>query len=67
MHEQFLKIEAACRETGRDPATLGITAFIGLWFPNLQAKKPSFLPNCLTGTVQKIATAMRDYAELGNV
>ena len=65
MAEQLKKIEAACREVGRDPATLGVTALIGLWFPDLQTKKPSFFPNPLTGTVQEIATAMRGYAELG--
>jgi probable F420-dependent oxidoreductase len=63
--ERRAKIEAACRETGRDPATLGITALIGLWYPDLQEKKPSFFPNPLTGTVQEIAEAMRGYSELG--
>jgi alkanesulfonate monooxygenase SsuD/methylene tetrahydromethanopterin reductase-like flavin-dependent oxidoreductase (luciferase family) len=65
MAEPLAKIEAACREVGRDPATIGITALIGLWFPDLQAKKPSFFDNPLTGTVQEIAAAMRGYAELG--
>jgi len=65
MAERFAKIEAACRDVGRDPATIGITALIGLWFPDLQAKKPSFFDNPLTGTVQEIAAAMRGYAELG--
>ena len=65
MAEPLAKIEAACREIGRDPATLGITALIGLWFPDLQAKQPSFLDQPLTGTVQEIAAAMRGYAELG--
>jgi len=65
MAEPLAKIEAACREIGRDPATVGITALIGLWFPDLQAKKPSFFDNPLTGTVQEIAAAMRGYAELG--
>jgi len=65
MAEPLAKIEAACREIGRDPATVGITALIGLWFPDLQAKKPSFLDNPLTGPVQEIAAAMRGYAELG--
>ena len=65
MAEPLAKIEAACRETGRDPATIGITALIGLWFPDLQAQQPSFLDHPLTGTVQEIATAMRGYAELG--
>jgi probable F420-dependent oxidoreductase len=65
MAEPLAKIEAACREVGRDPATIGITAFIGLWFPDLQAKQPSFFDKPLTGTVQEIAAAMRGYAELG--
>jgi alkanesulfonate monooxygenase SsuD/methylene tetrahydromethanopterin reductase-like flavin-dependent oxidoreductase (luciferase family) len=63
--DRLAKIKAACREIGRDPATLGITALIGLWFPDLQAKKPGFFDNPLTGTVQEIAAAMRGYSELG--
>ena len=59
------KIESACREIRRDPSTLGVTALIGLWCPDLQAKKPSFFDNPLTGTVQEIAVAMRGYAEIG--
>jgi probable F420-dependent oxidoreductase len=65
MASPLANIEAACREIGRDPATIGITALIGLWFPDLQAKKPSFFDNPLTGTVQEIAAAMRGYAQLG--
>jgi probable F420-dependent oxidoreductase len=59
------RIEAACGEVGRDPATLGVTAMIGLWFPDLLADKPRFLDTPLTGTVHDIAAAMRGYAELG--
>jgi probable F420-dependent oxidoreductase len=65
MTDRLAKIQAACREIGRDPATLGITALIGLWFPDLQAKKPKFFDNPLTGTVKELAEAMRGYAELG--
>jgi probable F420-dependent oxidoreductase len=65
MAEPLAKIEAACREVGRDSATLGITALIGLWFPDLQAKQPSFFDKPLTGTTQEIAAAMRGYAALG--
>jgi len=65
MAPRLAKIEAACREVERDPATIGVTAFIGLWFPDLQASKPSFFDNPLTGTVQEIAAAMRGYAEIG--
>lgn len=42
MAEPLARIEATCREVGRDPATLGVTALIGLWFPELQAEKPAF-------------------------
>jgi probable F420-dependent oxidoreductase len=59
------RIDAACREAGRDRATLGITALIGLWFPDLQPDKPGFVDEPLTGTAQEIAVAMRGYAELG--
>jgi probable F420-dependent oxidoreductase len=59
------RIGAACREVGRDPATLGVTALIGLWFPDLRADQPEFLDKPLTGTVPEIAAAMRGYAELG--
>ena len=65
MADRFTKIVAACREVGRDPATLGITAFIGLWFPDLQTTKPVFFEYPLTGTVQEIATVIRGYEELG--
>src|SRR3989442_3624120 len=65
MANRFVKIQAACREIGRDPTTLGITALIGLWFPTLQAKKPKFFDHPLTGTAQGIATAMHAYEELG--
>jgi len=63
--DRRVKMEAACREIKRDHATLGVTALIGLWYPDLQAKKPSFFDNPLTGTVQEITAAMRGYAELG--
>lgn len=59
------RIEAACRQVGRDPATLGVTALIGLWFPDLQADQPGFFDKPLTGTVPQIATAMHGYADLG--
>jgi alkanesulfonate monooxygenase SsuD/methylene tetrahydromethanopterin reductase-like flavin-dependent oxidoreductase (luciferase family) len=65
MAEPLANIEAACRKVGRDPVTLGITALIGLWFPDLQAKQPSFLDKPLTGTVPELAAAMRGYADLG--
>jgi probable F420-dependent oxidoreductase len=65
MAEPLAKIRDACDAVGRDPATLGITALIGLWFPDLQANKPSFFDKPLIGTIEEIAAAMRGYAELG--
>ncbi len=65
MAEPLAQIERACREVGRDPATIGVTALVGLWFPDLQAKQPRFFPTPLTGTAQEIAGAMRGYAKLG--
>lgn len=65
MTEPIAKINQACREVGRDPTTIGVTALIGLWFPDLQAKKPGSFENPLTGSVQEIAEAMRGYSKLG--
>jgi probable F420-dependent oxidoreductase len=65
MTEPIARIEAACRDVGRDPASIGITALVGTWFPELSAEKPAIFDNPLTGTVHEIARAMRGYAELG--
>jgi len=65
MVERIAWIETACRKVGRDPATVGITAFIGLWLPEFQPNKPKFLDNPLSGTAQEIATAMQGYEKLG--
>jgi alkanesulfonate monooxygenase SsuD/methylene tetrahydromethanopterin reductase-like flavin-dependent oxidoreductase (luciferase family) len=59
------KLEAACRKAGRDPATIGITVFIGLWFPDLRATKPNAFETPLTGSAEEIAAAMWGYRELG--
>jgi hypothetical protein len=65
MASPLAKIEHACSEVGRDPATLGVTALIGIWFPDLQPRKPSFVEDPLIGTVQEIAAAIGGYTELG--
>jgi probable F420-dependent oxidoreductase len=65
MTEPLARIAAACREVGRDPASIGVTAFIGLWFPDLQPNKPGYFENPLSGTPEQLAAAMRGYAELG--
>jgi probable F420-dependent oxidoreductase len=65
MAEPLARIEAACRRVGRDPATLGVTALIGMWFPDLLPEQPSYFNSPLTGTPQEIAAAMHGYAKLG--
>jgi probable F420-dependent oxidoreductase len=65
MIQPIAKLETACDEVGRDPATIGITALIGLWFPDLQEEKPSFVESPLTGSVEEIAQAMHGYRDLG--
>jgi alkanesulfonate monooxygenase SsuD/methylene tetrahydromethanopterin reductase-like flavin-dependent oxidoreductase (luciferase family) len=65
MNGRFTEVAAACREVGRDQSTLGITALLCLWFPDLIAKKPSFADQPLTGTVQEIAAAFSGYEDLG--
>ena len=58
------KIEAACREVGRDPATIDVIPLIGLWFPELRAEKPTIFDAPLTGSASELAAAMRGYEEL---
>jgi len=65
MAEPLAKIAAACEQVGRDPATLEVTAFIGLWFPDLRPDRPASFEKALSGTPQDIAAAMHGYAELG--
>ena len=59
------KLEAVCLQAGRDPATIGITAFIGLWFPDLIGTRPGAFENPLTGSADEIAVAIRGYREIG--
>jgi probable F420-dependent oxidoreductase len=63
--EKIAKFRAACSEVGRDFSEIGVTALIGLWFPDLQPKKPTFFESPLSGTAKEIAEAMRGYSELG--
>ena len=65
MTEPIANINAACNRAKRDPTTIGITALIGLWFPDLQTNKPAFFDNPITGSPEEIAEAMRGYEKLG--
>jgi probable F420-dependent oxidoreductase len=65
MAEPLARIQAACREVGRDPATLGVTALIGMWFPDLRPDQPKAFDKPLTGSPEEIAAALLGYQELG--
>jgi alkanesulfonate monooxygenase SsuD/methylene tetrahydromethanopterin reductase-like flavin-dependent oxidoreductase (luciferase family) len=65
MTDKLTRISTACREVGRDPETLGVTALIGLWFSDLQEKQPGAFDKPLTGSAEQLAAAMRGYAQLG--
>jgi probable F420-dependent oxidoreductase len=55
----------ACQETGRDPRTLGITAMIYNYYPNM-APLPEDLDNPpLVGTPTQVAKAMLRYEQAG--
>jgi probable F420-dependent oxidoreductase len=60
-HEEML---AACREVGRDPSTLGLTAMVALHYPDL-AEKSNLAGEELTGSAEEIAEAMKGYEGLG--
>jgi alkanesulfonate monooxygenase SsuD/methylene tetrahydromethanopterin reductase-like flavin-dependent oxidoreductase (luciferase family) len=55
------KIDAACAEVGRDPATLRRTA--GIWVDLPSAPPRGW--NALTGTPQEMAAGLRKYADAG--
>lgn len=55
----------ACQETGRDPATLGVSVMIALHYPKLapQTSGSDYPP--LTGTPSQVARAMLAYEKAG--
>ena len=58
-------LKRACREVGRDPATLGVTAVLGVHYPDLAPVKPGFGRLPLSGTPDEIAQAMLAYQQAG--
>jgi probable F420-dependent oxidoreductase len=55
----------ACTDVGRDPATLGMTVLIGLWYPDLLAEKPTFDVEPLSGSDDELLEALQGYAQIG--
>jgi probable F420-dependent oxidoreductase len=62
--EPRARLDAACAETGRDPATLGVTALVALNYPDLGEPGGS-IADWLSGSADQIAETMRGYERLG--
>jgi alkanesulfonate monooxygenase SsuD/methylene tetrahydromethanopterin reductase-like flavin-dependent oxidoreductase (luciferase family) len=57
----------ACREVGRDPASLPITGMVSLAYPDLMGLDKPTRRGSLTGSTQEIAAALAEFASLGAV
>jgi probable F420-dependent oxidoreductase len=55
----------ACQEVGRDPATLGVTAMIALYYPDLAPEAGDFDNPPLSGNPSQIAEALLAYEQAG--
>jgi probable F420-dependent oxidoreductase len=55
----------ACREAGRNPQTLGVTAMLALHYPDLAPEAGDFDNPPLSGNAEEIARAMLGYEEAG--
>jgi len=62
--ESIANLHTACMEVGRDPATLVITARVGVAFPDI-GKPPGWMKPDLPDSVEEIATALHQYEALG--
>ncbi len=66
---QLARVEAACRDVGRDPATLAITGGVTVAYPDL-GPLPSWLTQpkegqALTGSAESVAAGLTAYAQAG--
>ena len=63
--ERRARLDAACAEQGRDPATLATT--VGVIIQPPQLENPEQLPpeRALRGSVAEVAAAFRSYADMG--
>ncbi len=57
----------ACREVGRDPASLPVTAAVAMAFPQLMSGHPlpEFENGMLSGSPEEMAAGLRGYEQLG--
>jgi alkanesulfonate monooxygenase SsuD/methylene tetrahydromethanopterin reductase-like flavin-dependent oxidoreductase (luciferase family) len=64
---RLAEMRAACREVGRDPATLATTVGVNVVFPDLgaQSSEPNDPDKALPGDPEAIASGLAAYAALG--
>jgi alkanesulfonate monooxygenase SsuD/methylene tetrahydromethanopterin reductase-like flavin-dependent oxidoreductase (luciferase family) len=65
MVEPKSRVEAACKEVGRDPATLQMTGLAALAYTDLLREPPGFENGYLSGTSQEITATMTEYERMG--
>jgi alkanesulfonate monooxygenase SsuD/methylene tetrahydromethanopterin reductase-like flavin-dependent oxidoreductase (luciferase family) len=58
-------LREACAETGRDPATLGVTAELKVAHPDLGPPPPLFDGRYATGPPEAVAGTLSDFAQAG--
>jgi probable F420-dependent oxidoreductase len=57
-------LHAACTAVGRDPATLGVTAFTAVRI-TVPTESSATEPTTIVGTVEEVAAALRAFVEVG--
>lgn len=63
--QPYQEMLEACKGVGRDPTTLGVTAMIALYYPDLAPAPDGFDNPPLCGTAEEIAQAMLSYEQAG--
>ena len=63
LKEPRAKMQAACADVGRDPATLDVTVLVALGYPDLGAL-PKVADEYLIGSEEYVADTLRDYARM---
>lgn len=59
------KMTKACKEAGRDPSTLGVSALLTVMYPELMDKPPKTKEPYLAGTPEEVARGFLGYAQSG--
>ena len=65
LHERRARLDTACAEEGRDPATLATTVGVIVQPPQLTSHEDLPPERALFGTPEQVAAGMKQYADLG--